>query len=499
MKAILLADRNGAELQPLTHKTCVALLPIVTKPLIEYTLDALLLTGVKEVIVVISAHAELMECHLGSGERWGMSFHYVLSRGQEEPATILARLGTQLSDCEYLLVRADLLCSFNIKEFLIQAGALEGQIVATIDDRNTGVCLLRKQAGTYPWQISNLLSFPLHSKISSNSGISDLTFHALPVNGNLSLLDSLKVYHQANLATLAGHFPTLVLPPLRQVNENLRVGPRSTVPKHNVGVVGTFCRVRAEAALLGDVVLCHKIIVDRNAKLSATVVLPCTYIGKAVKLRNAIVWGNVLIRVDTGAVKQIVDNLILANFSTETLQAKFAGVFNQGLGLLTFLISLPLWPLALLAALMQNPRAPLRKIKLHGNVRTRNQQGILHPNEFTTYLFSTSIVLLRNLPKILAVMNGQLRMVGVSPETPAQANIRVASFEKIRDCAPVGIIGPSQVSVPPDAPIEERLVVEAYYARTRHFGIDALWLLRGLLFCFTKRAWWQKNRGENKI
>ena len=91
------------------------MLPIATKPLIDYTLDTFLLTGINEIIVVISANAEYIEHHLGNGEHWGVQLNYVLSRGQEEPTTVLARLGSpkhlnklrfaQLFGKDYVIVR----------------------------------------------------------------------------------------------------------------------------------------------------------------------------------------------------------------------------------------------------------------------------------------------------------------------------------------------------------------------------------------------------------
>jgi len=320
MKAILFADRGGTELLPLTDKISVALLPVAAKPLIDYTLDALLESRVHEVIVVISAFSEEIERHLGDGKRWGLQFEYVRSNGQEEPASVLARLGSRLTDSEYLLIRGDVLHSLNINDFLVQAQAVKsGQVVVTIDGSHAGVCLIRKQSSPNPWQASELLRFPLEIPPSIglvNGGIGPHRFeniddvHAVAMTGNGSWLDSLETYHQANLHVLAGQFPNLVVF-ARSVNDQLQVGCHSIVSENNAGLVGACCRVDNKAALLGEVVLCDEVIVDRYAQLSRTVVLPGTYIGEAVELQNAIVWGRTLIQVDTGTVTQVEGNLLL--------------------------------------------------------------------------------------------------------------------------------------------------------------------------------------------
>ncbi|MFO1424556.1 MAG: hypothetical protein U1F70_13075 [Candidatus Competibacteraceae bacterium] len=48
MQALIFADRLGRELEPLTERTCVALLPVVGKRVLEHTLEALVAAGVRE-------------------------------------------------------------------------------------------------------------------------------------------------------------------------------------------------------------------------------------------------------------------------------------------------------------------------------------------------------------------------------------------------------------------------------------------------------------------
>lgn len=494
MKAILFADRHGEELLPLTQEIAVALLPIATKPLIEHTLEDLLTAGIKQVLIIVSAHADQIEQTLGNGQRWGMQLEYFLSRGQEAPAEMLAQLGAKLTDSKYLLIRGDLLRSFDIKNFLTQAGSLPGGAVATIKGVNAGVCVWYRDDSAPSCSLSNVLHWPTlcltkSLTLSTATHNDPAEFNTLAMEGNLALLDSLRAYHQANIDVLAGQFPVLVIPGYL-ITDNLRVGPRSSVKPGNLGLVGAYCQVHPQAFLLDKVVLGHEVIVGRQAILQNTVVLPHTYVGENVEIKNAIVRGNLLIRVDTGAIVQVIDSFLLADLKKETLSRHFSGIINRTLGLLTLLLSLPLWPLAVLSALLQNPRAPLlRKIKLRGNLIWRDSRGIAHPQNFMALELATNVRLLKHLPKLLAVISGQMRMVGVSPESPEQAQARTAPWQKVRDYAPIGLIGPSQLTIPANAPEEERLLLEAYYARTRHLGTDLIWLLRGILACFGERAW----------
>lgn len=131
-KGIILAGGSGSRLSPLTRGASKQLLPVYDKPMIYYPLSVLMLTGIREILIISTPHdVPILEKILGDGSECGVDLFYAEQPTADGVAQAFLIAEDFLDDAPAALVLGDnLLFGQDLTQLL--AGVDARKVVATV-------------------------------------------------------------------------------------------------------------------------------------------------------------------------------------------------------------------------------------------------------------------------------------------------------------------------------------------------------------------------------
>lgn len=117
MKAVIMAGGEGSRLRPLTCDRPKPMVPVMNRPLMEYSVELLQKHGFCEIAVTLQYLPEQIKNHFGDGSRFGVKLHYFV---EEEPLGTAGSVknAAEMLDETFIVISGDALTDFDLTEAL---------------------------------------------------------------------------------------------------------------------------------------------------------------------------------------------------------------------------------------------------------------------------------------------------------------------------------------------------------------------------------------------
>jgi hypothetical protein len=277
-------------------------------------------------------------------------------------------------------------------------------------------------------------------------------------------------------AALSAWMPRAVTPDrigLRQIKPGVWAGRRARVsPRAELRApcwLGENVFVGDHAVVGPNAVLEDKVLVERGAEISDSVVGPETFVGEFTAVRRSIACGSTLVNWRLDSTIKVPDAFLLCSLGRRRSAFGRAGLLSRFTAALLLLLTLPL---ALLHCLKVRLRGwPALSPRLA--VRPRAADAVAVPGDTLIYYeLIGADVWLRRWPQLWSIVRGQFAWVGNRPLSPGQAGSLANDFERLWLAAPIGLLSLGDAEGCPEYFSDEARAHASYYAAERNWRLD---------------------------
>jgi hypothetical protein len=437
------------------------LLPVGNRPWLEYWIEWCVAQEARQVHIVLGDGAHEIEDYLGDGSRWGLTVQYSFHRQVEDPDAFLRRDPDKWRD-GLLYVRRPVFPRRGP-----EATALLPPGVNWVAQRPDGLdvfCSREAEAIARLGQGEPVTGHPFPADA--------LTPHALT---------SLQAYFDLNMDLVKGEIAHYLTPGYRR-EDNAYLGYNVIYPAAarltSPLMIGNDVRIQALASVGPCTILGNRVIVDRQAEVSDSIVFDGTYLGAGIELKGRIAAGRRLIDPSDGTALDLDDIHLLAPLRKPGASGeKLRRLVHRLLALLLFIVTAPAAVLLLLVGYLRGGR--LHRVRILG-VRGPCTIERWNPGRRRPGLLLR--LSLHEWPLLLRVARGQLWLCGQLPVTPEE-EAEVRSWPTYRP----GLFSYADTRADREDPVRRRIDA-IYYAHHRGWVEDLRILWHG---------WWGRLSGRN--
>lgn len=116
MKAVIMAGGKGTRLAALNTDIPKPMFPVLGKPILEYQIESLIRSGIKDVILIVGHLKEVIMEHFEDGRKFGVNISYIEENEPLGTAGALYYLKNEKDD--FFLIFGDLVLDIDFKRFM---------------------------------------------------------------------------------------------------------------------------------------------------------------------------------------------------------------------------------------------------------------------------------------------------------------------------------------------------------------------------------------------
>ena len=477
MTAVIIASQRYPEMHGIDDHLPLCLFPLVDRPLLHHIVEYVVGLGIRKFEFILSHLPERLEAFLGDGTRWGCTFRFHLITDAASPY-LVARAIAAPSEDAILLGSADCL-----PEIETPLGSNPVMFFAAPGDWSGWAVLPHGWAPHI-----NAIDAPtsgMVAEILSKDCPKVIVKHTISFRSGSELLLS-----QQRL--MAGEFAGLQIGGRQSergvwISRNVSIHP--TVNLQAPVYIGPNCRIGRGSQIGPCAVISENCILDSLSSVENSVIASGTYIGRGLELNQVLIDRNLLVNVKIGTSFTASETFLLSGLMGHTRHRPLQQIFSF-LGALTLLlIFLP--AAALIYLYMTISRKGVLYLERAVSIPADD-----NPGSWREYLIPRfrahkperptrwKLFFFQFWPGLLAVLRGDLLLVGVQPRTHAAICELPNDWKSIYLKSRAGLITEAFVMFGSMATEDEVYTAEAYYSATgtiRHDLRLACLYLRSLI------------------